>query len=71
MEHGGDVSVVIGALGTILKGFVKGIRNQKTSGRHPDYSIIKIGQNIEKSLGDLKIFAVTETPVKDHQLKLV
>ena len=33
--------------------------NQRTSGDHPDYSIIKIDQNTEKSSGDLKRFAVT------------
>ena len=44
--------------------------NWWTSGDHPDYSIIKIGQNIEKSPGDLKRL-VTQTPVKVHQLTLV
>ena len=39
--------------------------NQRTSGGHPDYSIIKIGQNTEKSPGDLRRLAVTQTPVKD------
>ena len=34
-----------------------------TSGDHPDYSIINIGQNTEKSPGDLRL-AVTETPAK-------
>ena len=29
------------------------LRNQMMSGDHPDYSIIKIGQNTEKSPGDL------------------
>ena len=29
------------------------LRNQRTSGDHPDYSIIKISQNTEKSPGDL------------------
>ena len=30
------------------------LRNQRTSEDHPDYSIIKIDQNIEKSPGDLQ-----------------
>ena len=30
----------------------------------PNYSIIEIGQNTEKSPGDLKRLAVTQTPVK-------
>ena len=33
--------------------------NKRTRGDHPDYSIIKIGQNTEKSPGDLKRLAVT------------
>ena len=28
--------------------------NKKTGGDHPNYSIIKIGQNTEKSPGDLR-----------------
>ena len=30
------------------------IGNKRTSRDHPNYSIIKIGQNIEKSPGDLR-----------------
>ena len=41
-----------------------------TSEDHPDYSIIKIRQNTEKSPGDLRL-AVTQTPVKDHLLTLL
>ena len=33
--------------------------------------MIKISQNTEKSPGDLKRLAVTQTPVNDHQLMLV
>ena len=33
--------------------------NEWTSGDHPNYSIIKIGQNIQKSPGDLRRLAVT------------
>ena len=29
--------------------------------------IIEIGQNTEKSSGDMRRLAVTQTPVKDHQ----
>ena len=39
------------------------------SGCHPDYSIVKIGQNTEKSPGDLKRLDVS--PANDHQLMLV
>ena len=40
-------------------------------GDHPNYSIIDNGQNTEKSPGDLRSLAVTQTPVKDHQLTLM
>ena len=50
---------------------VWGLRNKRTSGNHPKYIIIKIGQNTEKSPEDLRRLAVTQTPVRNHQLRLV
>ena len=41
-----------------------GFRNKRTSGEHPNYCIIEIGQNTEKSPGDLRILAVTQTLVR-------
>ena len=41
--------------------------NKRTVGDHTDYSIIKIGQNIETSPGDLKRLIVTRTPIREHQ----
>ena len=53
----------------IIKGTEElGLRS--TSGDHPNYNIIENGQNTEKSPGDLRKLAVTQTPVKDYQLKL-
>ena len=51
-----------------LQGIGKGTGRlgNKRSGNHPDYSIIKIGQNTEKSPGDLRRLALTQTPVEDH-----
>ena len=43
-------------------------RNKRTSGDHPNYNIVEIGQNTEKSSGDLRRIAVTQTSVEDHQL---
>ena len=66
--------VVIGALGTILQRLGKRARrvgNRKTSRDQPNYSIIKIDQNTEKSSGDLRIFDVIQNPVKYHQLSLM
>ena len=44
---------------------------KRTSGDHPNYIIIKIGQNTAKSPGDLRRLAVTQIPVEGHQLMLV
>ena len=42
------------------------IRNRRRNRDHLNYSIVKIGQNTEKSPGDLRKLAVTQTPAKDH-----
>ena len=47
----------------IIKG-TRGLGSWRTSGGHPNYSIIETGQNTEKSPGDLRTLAVTQTPVK-------
>ena len=47
----------------------RGLGNK--SGNHPNERFIKIGQNPEKSPGDLKTLAVTQTPVRNHRLILV
>ena len=48
-----------------------GLVSWQTCGDHPNDSIIENGQNTEKSPGDLRKLAVTQTPVKDHQLTLL
>ena len=48
-----------------------GFGKKKTSGDHPNYYIIGNGQNTENSPGDLWKLAVTQNPVKDHQLTLM
>ena len=63
------ISVVIGALGTISKGLVKGtkrLRNQRTSKIYSNYSIVKIGRNTKKSPEDMRKLAVTHTPVRNY-----
>ena len=47
------------------------VGNRRTSQDHPNYNIVKIGQKTKKSPGDLRKFAVTQTPVKYYQLTLV
>ena len=49
----------------------RGLGNKRTSGDNPNYSMAKIGQNTEKSPGDLRRLVDTQTQVKDHQLTLM
>ena len=65
------VPIVIGACGTESKGLLNGFKSWRTCGDHPNYIIIDNGQNTVKSPGDLRRLAITQTPVKDHQLKLM
>ena len=68
------VPIVIGVLGTITKGLLKGLEdleNWRTDRDYPNDSIAKYGQNPETSPGDLRRLAVTQTPVKNHQLTLM
>ena len=53
----------------IIKG-TGGLRNNRTSGDHPNYFTIEVDQNTEKSLGDLRRLAVTQISEKEHQLTL-
>ena len=48
-----------------------GLGNKRSSEDHPNYSIIKVGQNTEKSPGDLRKLTVTQTPTRNHRLTLV
>ena len=62
------IAIAIDALVTISKGLVgcgaERVGNQRTSRNHPKYSIVKIGQNTEKSPSDLKRLPVPQTPLK-------
>ena len=63
------ISIVLGAFGTVTKGLLKGLEDLEVGGRVE--TIVENGQNTEKSPGDLRRLAVTQTPVKDHQLMLM
>ena len=68
------IPIVIGAFGTVTKELLKGLEDLEVDGPnedHPNDSITKNGQNTEKSPGDLRRLAVTQTSVKYHQLKLM
>ena len=69
VKHESDVY----ALGTVTKGLIKGtggLGNKRTNGDHQNYCIIEIGQNTEKSPGNLRRLVVAQTSVKDHKLTL-
>ena len=61
------VPIVIGALGTVTKG---GLGSWRTCRDYPNDSIAEDGQNTETSPGDLRRLAVSQNPVKNHQLIL-
>ena len=62
------IPIVVGAFGTVTKGLIKGLENLEIRGR---VEIIHTTERPEKSPGDLMRLAVTQTLVKNHQLKLM
>ena len=54
------VAILIGAFGRL--------GSWRTSGDNPNDSIIENGQNTEKSRGDLRRLAITQTPVENQSL---
>ena len=48
----------------------RGLGNKRTNGDNPNYSIVEIGQNTEKSPGDLRL-VVTQTPGKNILITLL
>ena len=68
------VPVVIGDFGTVTKELLKSLEDLEVGGRvgdHPNKNIIENVENTEKSPEDLKRIAVTQSPVKNHQLTLM
>ena len=63
------VTIVPILIGTITKGLLKGLEDLEFGGRVE--TIKMTGQNPETSPGDLRRLAVTQTPVKNHQLTLM
>ena len=60
---------------TVTKGLVQRLEYFEIVRRvrrdHSNYSIIKLEQNPKKSPGDLSRLAVSQTPVRNHQLTMV
>ena len=43
-----------------------GLGNNRTGGDHPNYNIVEIGQNTEKSPEDLRRLVITQTRLENH-----
>ena len=64
------IPIVICALGSHqrIDTGAGGLGNKSTSGDHPYYRFIKIGQKTKKRPGDLRRLGVTQNPVRNHRL---
>ena len=49
---------------------IEGLGNKRASGDHPNYGIIEISQNTEKSPGDLRRLVANQSPDRNHRLML-
>ena len=66
--------IIISAPGTVTKGLVHELEDLEITGQMETVSknnIVEIGQNTERSPGDLKRLAVFQIPVENHQLTQV
>ena len=63
------ILIVTGTLGTIAKGLVGccKVKTRRVNREHPNQRMFEIGENTVKSPGDLRRFAFTQTPMKDHR----
>ena len=71
------VPIVIGAFGTITKGLLKGLEDLEVGGRVETIQMTaslrtaRVLRRVLETWGDLRRLAVTQTPVKNHQLTLM
>ena len=68
------IPILIRAFGTGNQKIIKGpgrFGSWRTSGDHPNNSIVENDQNTVKSPGDLSRLAATQSPVNHHQLTLM
>ena len=56
------IPIVIGALGTVPQGLIRGLEELEVEGLAETIQTIKIDQNTEESSEDLTRLAVTQTP---------
>ena len=64
------ILIVIGAFGTVTKGLLKGLEDLENGGRVETIQTTAL-LNTKKGPGDLRRLAVSQTPVKNHQLTLM
>ena len=66
------IPIMFSTFGTRTKGLFQGLEDLEVGGRVKTIqTIAENGQNTEKSPGDLRRPAVAQTPMKNHQLKLI
>ena len=65
------IAILIGTLGTFTKRLIQGLEDLEIRRDHPNYSFFKISQNTEKSPGNLRRLAITQTWVRNHCLMLM
>ena len=68
------IPIIIGALGTIIKELVQGLEDMEKRGRVEiiqTTALLRSRRNTEKSPGNLRRLAVTQTPEKNQQLTLM
>ena len=68
------VPIVIDMLGTISKGLLKGLEDLEVGGRVETIqttALLRTARILRRGLEDLRRLAVTQTPVKNHQLTLM
>ena len=66
------ISIVIAALGTVMKGLIQGLEGLEMIGRMdtiPTIALLRSARILRRVLE--RRLAVTQTPVKDHQLMLM
>ena len=75
MEHEGDGDISsnwwVQNISPIINKETGRLETKRTCGNNLAYCVIRIGQNTEKSPGDLKRFADTQISLKNYQLTLV
>ena len=65
------IPIMIDALGTVTKGLEQGLEDLELRGRvETIQTITEIGQNTEKSPGDLRRVVITQIPVRNDRLTL-